>query len=163
MLLVMIAILVIVSGLTDGPHIDRLPRFGYTMVATGGNYGIVIDERFAGRFVEAHVGEAFDTWTPSRDDVAAAEELLRSVREDVTIDAETIARADSAEDRVSRTWYGATIDGGRLLFVYGYCFGGLPERPLVPVSVADGGACFWNATIDVEQWEVLAYNENGGA
>jgi len=163
MLLALVVAFVVVIGQFDDAQDVRIRGYGYTMVAIQGTYGIVIDERFAGRFLGKHEGESFETWTPSHDDVVAAEELLRVVRPGDAVDAERRDRASSPEDLVSRTWYGAIVDGRRLLFVNGYCAGGLPARPLVPEVVADGGACFWNATIDAEQWEIVTYTENGEA
>jgi hypothetical protein len=136
---------------------------GYTMVATHGTYGIIIHEQYAGRFLGGDAGTTLQTWTPSRDDVAHAEELLRNARPDDAIDAGKRAEADSPEDLVSRTWYGAIVDGERLMYVNGYCSGGLPESPLVPVWVLDGGSCYWNAIINADTWKIVSYGENGEA
>ena len=142
---------------------DGIPGFGFATVATQGTYGIIIDERFAGPFVYMPEGQTFETWTPSREDVSTAETLLRPLRPGDALNAEARQDYDSPGEAVSRTWYGAIVEGERLLFVNGYCSGGIPSNPLTPVIVADGGACFWNATIDADTWEIVSYVENGVA
>lgn len=164
MSLVAIALFVMLA-LSQG-HIEPFDRVlgpGYTLVATDGAYGIVIDERFAARFLPPTDGQDVETWTPAPRDIAAAEMLLRPLRPADSGSTDQRNIKDTPEDLVSRTWFGATIDGQRLLFVDGYCSGGLPSRPLYPVLIADGGPCYWNATIDAETWEVVQYVENGEA
>lgn len=142
---------------------DRVLGPGYTLVATDGAYGIVIDDRFAARFLPPTDGQQVETWTPTRQDIAAAEVLLRPLRPVGTSNDDQQNMKDTPDELVSRTWFGATIDGQRLLFVDGYCSGGIPSRPLDPLRVEDGGPCYWNATIDAESWEVVTYTENGEA
>ena len=164
MSLVAIALFVMLA-LSQG-HIEPFDRVlgpGYTLVATDGAYGIVIDERFAARFLPPTDGQRVETWTPAPRDIAAAEMLLRPLRPADTGSSDQRNIKDSPEDLVSTTWFGATIDGRRLLFVDGYCSGGLPSWPLYPVLIADGGPSYWNATIDGETWELVQYIENGEA
>jgi len=162
--LVVIAIcLALVMSLTHVPPFETVFGPGYTTVATQGTYGIIIDERFATRFVNAREGVSFDMWTPSRDDISTAEELLRPYRPDDALDRRTRSEFDSPEEAVSRTWFGSIVDGERLLFVNGYCAGGLPAQPLIPIVVSDGGACYWNATIDATAWVIITYRESGEA
>lgn len=156
----------IVLVLSQGhmPPFDRVLGPGYTLVATHGLYGIIIDDRFAPRFLEPQdAGAVVAYWTPATGDIAQAETLLEPLRPGDGIERDLRTSISSPEDLVSRTWYGATIDGQRLLFVDGYCSGGIPGHPLVPFRVEDGGACYWHATIDAETWEVLSYIENGEA
>jgi hypothetical protein len=49
------------------------------------------------------------------------------------------------------------------MYVNGYCDGGLPDDPLMPVFVLDGGACYWNAAINADTWVIVSYQENGEA
>ncbi|MEJ7900748.1 MAG: hypothetical protein WKF63_02830 [Thermomicrobiales bacterium] len=164
MSLVAIAMFIMLA-LSQG-HIAPFERVlgpGYTLVAANGAYGIIIDERFAPRFLPPNEGRRVKTWTPTRQDVATAEMLLRPLRPADEGGANQPALKGIPEDLVSRTWFGAVVDGQRLLFVDGYCSGGIPARPLYPLRVEDGGACYWNATIDAETWEVIQYVENGEA
>ncbi len=142
---------------------ERVLGPGYALVATGGAYGIIIDERFAPRFLPPTEGQHVETWTPARQDVAVAEMLVRPFRPADAGSADQRSLKQTPENLVSRTWFGAVVDGQRRLFVDGYCSGGIPARPLYPLRVEDGGACYWNATIDAERWEVLQYVENGEA
>jgi hypothetical protein len=155
--------IVLVLGQAQVDPFDGLLGPGYSMVATHGAYGIIIDARYAARFIESSEDEATETWTPTREDIVAAEELLQPYRSSDAVDAERRQQADSPDDLVSRTWYGGIVDGERILYVDGYCTGGLPEQPLLPMFVADGGACFWNATINADTWEIVGYSENGEA
>lgn len=157
------AFIVMVMSQAHIAPFDRVLGPGYTMVATQGTYGIIIDAHFAERFLYLPEGQSAQPWTPSRDDVAAAEELLRPHRPGDALDGRARREFDSPEEAVSRTWYGAIVDGQRLLYVDGYCSGGLPSNPLQPVRVMDGGACYWHATIDAERWEIVSYVENGVA
>ncbi len=93
----------LVMSLTHVPPFDTVFGPGYTMVATQGTYGIIIDERFANRFVNAPEGASFEMWTPSRDDISTAEELLRPYRPDDALDRRTRSEFDSPEEAVSRT------------------------------------------------------------
>ncbi len=157
--------LFVALALSQG-HIEPFDRAlgpGYTLVNAGGAYGIVIDDRFAARFLPPTEGQRVETWTPDWRDIAAAEAVLRPLRPADAQGANQPQLRDTPEDLVSRTWYGAIIDGQRLMFVDGYCSGGLPTRPLYPLRVEDGGACYWNATIDADAWEVMSYTENGEA
>lgn len=162
--LVAIAMVVVIAMCQSNvlPY-DDIPGFGYTMIATQGTYGIIIDARFAEPFVYTHEGQTLETWTPTREDVSAAESLLRPHRPGDTLDAGARQDYGSPGEAVSRTWYGAIVEGERLLYVNGYCSGGLPANPLTPVIVADGGPCYWNATIDTDAWEIVSYVENGEA
>jgi len=160
-----IAIAIFVMLALSQGHIapfDRALGPGYALVAIGGVYGIVIDARFVPRFLPPQDGER-EPWTPDRDDIARAETLLAPLRPDDRRDVQPRAAGMTPEDMVSRTWYAATIDGRRLLFVDGYCSGGIPGHPLEPVLIADGGSCYWRATIDADSWELISYAENGEA
>ncbi len=164
MALIAIAMFVVlVLGQAHVGPLDHLLGPGYTTVATHGTYGIIIDERFAARFVEGAEGESLETWTPTQEDVVAAETLLQPLRPGDAVDAQRRQEAESPEDLVSRTWYGVIVDGERIMFVNGYCDGGIPEDPLMPVFVADGGSCYWNAAINADTWEIVSYLENGNA
>lgn len=157
--------LFVMLALSQG-HIEPFERVlgpGYTLVAADGAYGIVIDGRFAPRFLPPTDDQRVETWTPTEQDIAAAEVLLRPLRPEGSRGVEERAPGETPEDLVSRTWFGAIVDGQRRLFVDGYCSGGLPTRPLYPLRVEDGGACYWSATIDAETWEIVEYTENGEA
>ena len=132
------------------------------VVNAGGAWSVVIDERIATRFLPQTDVRKADTWTPEASDIAHAELLLRPYGPARSGLDDSPGRV-APEDLVSRTWYGAVIDGQRLLMVDGYCSGGLPTRPLYPYRVDDGGPCYWSATIDAEAWEVFSYSENGKA
>ena len=157
-----IAIAIFLATVLVGGHVppfDQITSPGYTLVATHGTYGIIIDERFAVRFL----GEPGETWTPTREEIVSAEALLRQLRPDDAITPEQRQEAAVPEDLVSRTWYGGYQEGVRMLYVNGYCDGGMPDNPLMPVFVADGGPCFWYAIINAETWEIAWYIENGNA
>lgn len=160
-----VAIAVFVALALSQGHIDPFDRVlgpGYALVNAGGAWGIVVDERFAARFAPSTDAQSVETWTPGAIDIAHAELLLRPYGPaDSGLDDPPGHVAPG--DLVSRTWYGAVIDGRRLLFVDGYCSGGIPANPLTPMLIADGGPCYWSATIDADTWVVMSYVENGEA
>lgn len=162
----LVAIAIFIALALSQGHVapfDRALGPGYTLVATDDAYGIVIDARFAPRFLGPADRKDAAGWTPTRSDIVAAEQLLRP-RRPAGFDAVGGNQLKhTPESLVSRTWYGAVIDGQRLLFVDGYCSGGMPSQPLTPTLVLDGGSCYWYATIDADTWDVLSYSENGEA
>ncbi len=102
MSLVAIALFVMLA-LSQG-HIEPFDRVlgpGYTLVATDGAYGIVIDERFAARFLPPTDGQRVETWTPAPRDIAAAEMLLLPLRPADTGSADQRNIKDTPEDLVS--------------------------------------------------------------
>jgi len=165
--------LFILGALVQGrvePFDEVLGR-GYTYVASGGAYGIVIDERYAPRFFSEISRERNDGyWTPTSKDVAIVEDLLKGVREGDSEHAfeRTLEREDESgrrlvDELVSRQYVGYSTDGVKLIKVIGFCSGGIPASPLQELIVADGGACFWRAVINMDTEEVKSYSENGQA
>lgn len=160
-----VAIAMFIALVLSQGHVEPFDRVlgpGYAVIDAGGARGIVIDERFAARFLSTNDPASIETWTPGASDIAHAEVLLRPYGPAGSGLDDSSGRV-APEDVVSRTWYGAIVDGERLLYVDGYCSGGIPASPLYPLRVEDGGPCYWNATIDVDEWEVMSYSENGEA
>ncbi len=56
---------------------DRVLGPGYVVVNAGGAWGIVVDERFAARFLPSSDAPETETWTPGGSDIAHAELVLR--------------------------------------------------------------------------------------
>lgn len=147
---------------------------GYDYVVTDGIYGIIIDEAFAPRFVNERDRDAIDGyWTPTPEDVARAEELVRGERGVDRQDDRERAQARHADllaaggraavdDAVSRQYHGVIRYGTRLLHINA-TLSDLPSDPLSPVIVLDGGPGYWTATVDADRWTVVSYVENGEA
>lgn len=147
---------------------------GYDYVVTDGIYGIVIDEAFAPRFVsERRRDEVEGYWTPTREEVARAEQLVRSERgtdrqayrdlaQERYADRLAVGGRDAIDDAVSRQYHGVIENGTRLLYINAN-LRGLPADPLAPMIVLDGGPGFWMATINADSWTVESYSENGNA
>jgi hypothetical protein len=155
------------------PFDETLGR-GYDYVVTDGVYGIIVDEAFAPRFINERAREEVEGyWTPTRDDVTRAEDLVRRERGSDRRDDRERAReayADrlavggrvAVDSAVSRQYFGVIEDGTRLLHINA-ALSGLPEDPLTLLVVADGGPGYWYATIDADSWTIDSYVENGYA
>ncbi len=173
---VLAIIVLIIGAMTSAraePFDETIGR-GYNYVVTDGIYGIIIDEAFAPRFVsERHREEVDDYWTPTREDIVRAEELVRRERgtdreadreraQEHHADRLAIGGKDAIDDAVSRQYHGVIVNDTRLLHINAM-LRGLPSNPLAPVVVADGGPGYWTATVDAERWTVESYVENGQA
>lgn len=175
------ALLVFVGSMLATAHVDPFDEtigHGYDYVVTDGIYGIIIDEAFVPRFINAtdrddgpHPLNGY--WTPSAADVARAEDLLRSERgtdreadrkraQERHADRLAVGGQAAVDDAVNRQYYGVVENGTRMLHVNA-AFSGLPEDPLSPMIILDGGPGYWRATVDAERWTVESYVENGEA
>ena len=163
----------VVGALVQGrvePFDEVLGR-GYAYAANDGVYGIVIDARYAPRFFSDKQRKTIEGyWTPTMDDIALVENLLRKVRmDDVTRTRERaresgqLAGRARVDELVTRQYVGFEADGTRFVEVIGFCSGGLPSDPLARLVVNDGGACYWNALIDADSGAIERYVENGQA
>lgn len=163
----------IVGALVQGrvEPFEGTPGHGYTYAAKDGVYGIIVDARYAPRLFSDNQRKAIEGyWTPTIDDIAIVEELLKSVRKGDSVYArERVGEGDHLAGRarvdelVSRQYVGFMADGMRFVDVIGFCSGGIPSDPLARVVVADGGACYWNALIDADSGTIESYVENGQA
>lgn len=170
--LVVLVVSMLVTARVE-PFDETIGR-GYDYVVTDGIYGIIIDEAFAPRFVnENRRAEVDRYWTPTREDVARAEDLLRKERgtdrqadreraRDEYADRLAVGGRAAIDDAVSRQYFGVIEDGTRLLHINA-TVRGLPADPLALVVVADGGPGYWTATVDADRWTVESYVENGEA
>lgn len=171
--LVVLVVSMLVTARVE-PFDETLGR-GYTYAVTDGIYGIIIDEAFAPRFVNENRRDEVDGyWTPTREDVVRAEDLLRRERgtdrqadreraQDEYAERLAIGGRDAIDDAVSRQYYGVIEDGTRLLHVNAAISGGISADPLSLVVVLDGGPGYWTATVDADRWTVESYVENGQA
>lgn len=172
-----LAIIVLIIGAMISAHVDPFEEVlgkGYSYVVSDGIYGIIIDEAFAARFVhERDRNEIDGYWTPSASDVARAEDLVRRERgtdreadrkraQERHADRLAVGGRAAVDDAVSRQYYGVVDNGIRMLHINA-AFSGLPEDPLSPIVVLDGGPGYWRASIDAERWTVESYVENGEA
>lgn len=173
---VLAIIVLIIAGMTSArvePFDETIGR-EYDYVVSDGVYGIIIDEAFAPRLMSERSRNRVDGyWTPSREDVARAEEVARRERgTDREADREqarerhadrlAVGGKDAVDDAVSRQYHGVIENGTRLLHINAH-LSGLPENPLSRVIVFDGGPEYWNATINADTWTVESYVENGQA
>ena len=170
----LLAIVTLIVGvLAQGklePFEEILGR-GYTYAANDGVYGIIIDARYAPRLFSNSQRETIDGyWTPTIDDIALVEKLLRPVRMDDFMRTHERARESGhlagrsrVDELVSRQYVGFVAEDTRFVEVIGFCHGGIPDDPLARLLVSDGGACYWNALINAESWAIENYVENGHA
>ena len=98
------------------------------------------------------------TWTPSADDVLAAEEAL---------DAHLAAEAQpgsSPLEGYARQYVGIGPEDARLVSANGLCD---PDRigdwEQTLIQVEDGGPCYWQATVDAATGEIVDFAFNGEA
>lgn len=163
----------VVGALVQGrvePFEEILGR-GFTYAGNDGVYGIIIDARYAPRLFNENQRETIESyWTPTFDDIARVEKLLRSVRQDDVTHARERASENAhlagqalVDELVSRQYVGFVEAGTTFVEVIGFCNGGLPNDPLARMVVSDGGACYWNALIDADSWAIERYVENGHA
>lgn len=144
---------------------------GYTYVANDGVYGIIIDERYAPRLFSDSRRETIDGyWTPAADDIAAVEEMLKSVRKgdfvyarERALEKDRLVGRARVDELVSRQYVGFIAGGARFIDVIGFCSGGIPSDPLHRLIIADGGPCYWTALIDADSSTIESYVENGEA
>lgn len=128
----------------------------------GADYaGVIVPRSDAPDFAEvAGWTERDDFWTPSAHDVAALEGAF-----DAAWAADPAASngdyADPSEHL--RQYVGVLSDGERLIHVNGFCDSLGTDWRTEPVIVADGGACFYQATWDVDRGEFLVLTVNGEA
>ena len=170
---VLAIVIFIVGVLVQGrvEPFEELPGRGFTYAVNDGAYGIIIDARYAPRFFSDSQRETIEGyWTPTVEDIARVEKLLRPVRADDVTRTRERARENAhlagrarVDALVSRQYAGFVADGTRFVEVIGFCNGGLPNDPLARMVVSDGGACYWNALIDADSWAIERYVENGHA
>jgi hypothetical protein len=100
-------------------------------------------------------GEAV-TWTPSADDVAAVEAILAEHLE---------ANAATGVDELAAyaRQYTGVGEGEDLVSVNALCSLGDMDWEDEYITVADGGPCFWQATVDPATAEVDPFTVNGSA
>ncbi len=98
------------------------------------------------------------TWTPSPDDVAAADELLQQYLEDhPELDLDDF-------DTYRRQYVGTGPDDGELVSVNALCeSSGLDDWQDDLIVVSDGGTCFWQADVFVPNGIVSNFAVNGYA
>lgn len=102
-------------------------------------------------------GEETD-WTPTAEDVAAAEELLQQY-----IDDHPDLGLDDF-DSFHRQYMGTGPDDGQLVSVNALCeSSGLDDWEDGLIVVADGGTCFWSAHVSVPSGTVSDFSVNGYA
>lgn len=95
-------------------------------------------------------------------DVAAVEAALPDA-----LAGSSDARAAEVRARLGeygRQYVGIREGGRRLVYVNAYCDAGAASAPdRLPVVVADGGSCFWQALVDPERGELVSLAVNGDA
>jgi hypothetical protein len=121
---------------------------------------VIVPESDAADFAEAAGWEPAEAyWTPTDADVAALEEEMEQAFE-----AEVPPR-ERVEDLIGylRQYVGVIEAGERTIVVNAFCEPGSPDWPSEPIVVADGGACYFQATWDVERGEFRSLMINGEA
>lgn len=122
--------------------------------------GVIVPEVDAAEFVRsAGWDEAEAYWTPT----SAAVSMLEAEMEDAWAAKAPPAARDENLRNHTRQYVGIVEDGERLVVVNAFCDAlGIDWRS-APVVVADGGACYFQATWDVERAEFRALVVNGEA
>ncbi len=156
------------GGGTDGEVDDGVE------VSGAGYHGWIIDP-------DADEGWMFDdtadpVWA-TEDDVARVEAILSEQipeRHDAATneyEREHLGEVASTLDEYERQYVGAHVEGtgddAQVVYVNALCttdVGGDPDRMGTGVvMVMDGGACFWNATVDLGTGEIVSMSVNGDA
>lgn len=168
-----LAVTVLIIGALSSARIEPFEEAlgrGYSYVVTDGVYGIIIDDAYVPRQVNANRDDIDGFWTPTAEDIARAEELLLEVRGSDREDTLSRRREDpgltareAVDALVTRKYFGVVSEGRNLLMIEGFCSGGTPANPLMRTRVEDGGPCYWSATIDADAWTIESYFENGYA
>jgi hypothetical protein len=136
------------------------PSGGWQHIGYADFQGVIVAEADAPDFARsAGWDEAEGYWTPSPDDVVALEAEL----EDAWAAEAPPAARDQNLTGHTRQYVGGVEDGEWLIRVNAFCDALGIDWQREPVVVADGGACYFQATWDVERAEFRALMVNGEA
>ncbi|MDQ4098943.1 MAG: hypothetical protein M3121_00395 [Chloroflexota bacterium] len=132
----------------------------WRVVAGDGYLGVVVPEADAPVFVrEAGWNPAAAYWTPSPEEIAALE---AEIDDTWTANAPRHARDEDLSGHL-RQYVGTVEAGEHLILVNAFCDPYDADWQSEPVVVADGGACYFQATWDVERAEFRSLTVNGEA
>ena len=133
---------------------------GWQNVAGDGYTGVIVAEDEADDFVRDAGWEPAEAyWTPLPADVAALE---AEIEDAWAAAAPPHARGEDLSGHL-RQYVGAVEAGERLILVNGFCDPYDADWQDEPVVVADGGACYFQTTWDVERAEFRSLTVNGEA
>jgi len=135
--------------------------------------GLVSGDGWRGVLLEADVGwlelpdgtlvEDVDPFLPTEDDARRFEQQLPAALATATNPSGEIVTADDLDGYV-RQYTGVEGGGARQLVVSALCSPeDFPEWETQWIEVSDGGACFWDATMDLESGEILRLYFHGQA
>lgn len=136
-------------------------------VTGDGYHGWLIDP-------DAHEGWMFDDGAallfPTAEEAAAAEAVLVEALP-VERDRQTEYRREQLDEVLAdlagyeRQYAAAEVDGSTLLYVNALCTTDVAGGDLstTVIGVDDGGSCFWNAIVDLDQAELVHISVNGQA
>jgi hypothetical protein len=121
------------------------PADGWIPVSFDGFEGVIVPAEDAG---EDGWFSSDEAWTPTEEDVVAAEEAIE---------------AEQGPLDHMRQYIGVTQDGERKIFVNGFCDAWETNWQAELIFVNDGGDCFFGATYNVETGELESFTFNGEA
>jgi hypothetical protein len=135
--------------------------------------GLVSGDGWRGVLLEADLGwlelpdgtlvEDVDSFRPTEEDVRRFEERLPAALATATNASDEAVTADDLGGYV-RQYTGVEGGGARQLVVAALCRpDDFPEWQTSWIEVSDGGACFWDATMDLETGEILRLYVHGEA
>lgn len=123
----------------------------------------VVDVGLGGVILTAEdLGEA-EGWDAAPADARGAEDAVAAALEtgDDPRAAEVLDRLGTTD--YARQYAGVVEEGRRLLAVNAFCYVGEPSWVREHALFMDGGACFWQATVDPATGEVVSLTINGEA
>jgi hypothetical protein len=134
---------------------------------------LVSGDGWRGVLLDAEVGwlelpdgtlvEDVDSFRPTEEDVRRFEERLPAALGTATNASGEAVTVDDLDGYV-RQYTGVEGGGARHLVVAALCRpDDLPEWESSWIEVSDGGACFWDATMDLETGEILRLSFHGEA
>jgi hypothetical protein len=108
--------------------------------------------------------EDVESFTPTEDDAQRFEDQLPAALDDASNPSGEQVSADDLDGYV-RQYTGVEGGGARQLVVAGICDGAAADLDWQDgwIEVNDGGACFWDATMDLETGEILRLYFHGSA
>ena len=159
----------------DGPIVDRAPGptdeptdpppSGPATVSGDGWQGVLLDAHLDWLQLDdgTLVDEGVRSFAPERDDVTRFEAGLPQALATATNPSGEQVTVDDLAEYV-RQYTGVEGDGHRQLIVAALCDpDAFPEWQSQWIEVMDGGACFWDATMDLASGEIIRFSFHGSA
>lgn len=146
----------------DRPGADG-PAHG-TPVAGDGWRGVLLDAHLDHlQIPDGPVVEDVESFVPSEQDARRFEEALPAALAEAVNPSGAEVTADDLDGDV-RQYTGVEGGGARQLVVAGLCdVSDFPDWETSWIQVADGGACFWDATMDLASGEIVRFYVHGAA